>query len=51
MAHTVSRVAFGQLNHPLQLDLRGTAFQLRVWQEVLKIPFGRQEPTVDLRQA
>lgn len=23
MAHTVSRVAFGQLNHPLQLDLRG----------------------------
>ena len=41
MAHTVSRVAFGQLNHPLQLDLRGTAFQLRVWQEVLKIPFGQ----------
>jgi methylated-DNA-[protein]-cysteine S-methyltransferase len=25
----------------LELDLKGTAFQLRVWNELLKIPFGR----------
>ena len=51
MAHTVSRVAFGQLNHPLQLDLRGTAFQLRVWQEVLKIPFGQTRSYQEVAEA
>ena len=25
----------------LELNLKGTAFQLRVWEELLKIPFGR----------
>lgn len=51
MAHTVSRVAFGQLKHPLQLDLRGTAFQLRVWQEVLKIPFGQTRSYQEVAEA
>jgi methylated-DNA-[protein]-cysteine S-methyltransferase len=27
--------------HELELNLKGTAFQLRVWEELLKIPFGK----------
>ena len=28
-------------NFELELNLKGTAFQLRVWEELLKIPFGK----------
>lgn len=41
MAHTVERVAFEHDDHPLRLDLRGTAFQIRVWQALRQIPFGQ----------
>lgn len=40
MAHTVERVAFEGYDHPLKLDMRGTDFQLRVWEELRRIPFG-----------
>ena len=40
MAETVSRVIFQGYDHALTLDLRGTEFQLSVWQELLNIPFG-----------
>lgn len=40
MARTVERVAFEGYNHPLTLDVKGTPFQRRVWEELRKIPFG-----------
>ena len=41
MALTVERVAFEHYDHPLRLDLQGTAFQIRVWQALRQIPFGQ----------
>ena len=40
MANTVERVIFEGLNHPVNLDVKGTEFQLKVWAELRKIPFG-----------
>ncbi len=40
MADTVERVAFEGLDHPIALDVKGTEFQLKVWAELRKIPFG-----------
>lgn len=35
----------------VKLDLRGTAFQRRVWQELLTIPFGRTRTYLDMALA
>ena len=35
----------------LQLDLRGTAFQKSVWQELLKIPFGQTRSYLDIARS
>lgn len=35
-------------NFDLPLDLRGTEFQLRVWNELLKIPYGRVKTYKDI---
>ena len=40
MANTAERVIFEGLNHPVNLDVKGTEFQLKVWAELRKIPFG-----------
>ncbi len=40
MADTVERVIFEGLDHPVKLDVKGTEFQLKVWAELRKIPFG-----------
>lgn len=40
MAETVERVVFEGYDHPLKLDVTGSDFQIRVWREVMKIPFG-----------
>lgn len=40
MAQTVEQVIFEGLDHPVPLDLKGTEFQLKVWNELRKIPFG-----------
>lgn len=40
MAHTVERVIFEGYDHPVPLDVKGTDFQLRVWQALRQIPFG-----------
>ncbi len=40
MADTVERVIFEGLDHPVNLDVKGTEFQLKVWAELRKIPFG-----------
>lgn len=39
MANTVERVAFEGYDHPVKLDLHGTDFQIRVWKELMKVPF------------
>ncbi len=41
MARTVERVVFEGYDHPVRLDLHGTDFQLKVWHEVMNIPFGQ----------
>lgn len=41
MAETVEKVLFEGLSHPLDLDIKGTDFQIKVWKEVMKIPFGQ----------
>ena len=41
MADTVKRVIFDGYDHPLDIDLHGTEFQLKVWKEVMKIPKGQ----------
>lgn len=40
MAETVEQVIFEGLNHPVKLDVKGTDFQLKVWNELRNIPFG-----------
>lgn len=40
MAETVEKVAFEGYEHPIKLDVKGTDFQIKVWREVMKIPFG-----------
>ena len=40
MADTVKRVIFDEYAHPLKLDLQGTDFQKRVWNELLKVKKG-----------
>jgi AraC family transcriptional regulator, regulatory protein of adaptative response / methylated-DNA-[protein]-cysteine methyltransferase len=40
MAHTVERVIFEGFEHEIKLDLKGTEFQLKVWEELRKVPFG-----------
>lgn len=40
MAQTVEQVIFEGLDHPVPLDVKGTEFQLKVWNELRKIPFG-----------
>lgn len=39
MANTVERVAFEGYDHPVKLDLHGTDFQIKVWKELMKVPF------------
>lgn len=41
MAETVEKVIFEGYDHKLKLDLIGTDFQLKVWNELRKIPFGK----------
>lgn len=42
MARRVARTAFAPHDSlPVSLDLRGTDFQIRVWQALLQIPFGQ----------
>jgi O-6-methylguanine DNA methyltransferase len=48
MAETVARVIFEDLDKPLTIDLRGTEFQLAVWKEVWKIPFGQTASYQDI---
>lgn len=40
MASTTEKVIFEGLKHPLKLDIKGTDFQLKVWNELQKVPFG-----------
>ena len=40
MAETVEKVVFEGYKHPIKLDVKGTDFQLKVWHELMKIPFG-----------
>lgn len=48
MAETVARVIFQDLDKPLTIDLRGTEFQITVWKEVQKIPFGQTASYQDI---
>ncbi len=48
MAQTVERVIFEGYDHPLKLDIKGTDFQLRVWDEVQKVPFGHTATYLDI---
>ena len=48
MAQTVERVIFEGYDHPLKLDIKGTDFQLRVWNEVQKVPFGHTATYLDI---
>lgn len=41
VAQVVGLVEHPQANHELPLDIRGTAFQQRVWQELRRIPLGQ----------
>lgn len=41
MANTVERVAFEGYDYPIRFDIKGTDFQLKVWRELQKIPFGQ----------
>jgi AraC family transcriptional regulator, regulatory protein of adaptative response / methylated-DNA-[protein]-cysteine methyltransferase len=38
--HTVTSVFYPSGKKPLQLFVKGTAFQIKVWEALLKIPFG-----------
>lgn len=40
MAEKIEKVAFEGSTHEVNLDLRGTEFQKRVWHELQRIPFG-----------
>ena len=41
MAETVEQVICEGLDHPVRLDVKGTDFQLKVWNELRNIPFGK----------
>lgn len=51
MAQTVERVMFEGYDHALKLDVRGTEFQLRVWNAVQQIPFGQTRSYQEVAQA
>ena len=40
-ARVFARARSGRSHRSLRLDLRGTNFQIKVWEALLKIPFGR----------
>jgi AraC family transcriptional regulator of adaptative response/methylated-DNA-[protein]-cysteine methyltransferase len=48
VAHVVAFVEAPGLGLALPLDLRGTAFQLRVWQELQRIPAGQTASYADI---
>lgn len=48
MAATVAAAIFDHTGTPLAIDLRGTAFQLGVWREVLNIPPGKTASYPDI---
>ena len=47
MACAVAHMIFEERYHDVALDLRGTAFQLKVWAALQRVPFGQ---TVSYRQ-
>lgn len=47
MARAVAHMIFEERYHDVALDLRGTAFQLKVWAALRHVPFGQ---TVSYRQ-
>jgi AraC family transcriptional regulator, regulatory protein of adaptative response / methylated-DNA-[protein]-cysteine methyltransferase len=49
--HVFARARTGKSRHPLRLDLRGTNFQIKVWEALLKIPFGRMATYQDVAAA
>jgi len=50
-AHVFARARSGRRHPPLRLDLRGTNFQIKVWEALLKIPFGRVASYQDVAAA
>ncbi|MGI6242108.1 MAG: methylated-DNA--[protein]-cysteine S-methyltransferase [Prevotella sp.] len=48
MAETVTRVLFKNATDRLTIDLRGTEFQISVWKELHKIPFGQTASYQDI---
>jgi AraC family transcriptional regulator of adaptative response/methylated-DNA-[protein]-cysteine methyltransferase len=50
VARVVGLVEAPRLGHDLPLDIRGTVFQQRVWQELSKIPAGETASYTDVAQ-
>jgi AraC family transcriptional regulator of adaptative response/methylated-DNA-[protein]-cysteine methyltransferase len=50
-AHIFARARSGRGRRPLRLDLRGTNFQIKVWEALLKIPYGRLASYQDIAAA
>lgn len=48
MAQRVQRVVFEGLGRQLTVDLRGTDFQIQVWREVQRVPFGQTASYQDI---
>src|SRR5262249_25477465 len=46
-----ARARTGRSRDPLRLDLRGTNFQIKVWEALLKIPFARLATYQDVAAA
>ncbi len=46
-----ARARVGKSSTPLRLDLRGTNFQIKVWEALLRIPFGRVATYQDVADA
>ena len=49
--HVFARARTGKGRSSLRLDLRGTNFQIKVWEALLKIPFGRLATYQDVAAA
>ncbi len=49
--HVFARARTGKSRHSLRLDLRGTNFQIKVWEALLKIPYGRMATYQDVAAA
>lgn len=50
MAETVAGVIFEGLDKPLTIDLRGTEFQIGVWNQLREIPFGQTASYQDMAE-